>query len=497
MRKIRRFWLRGAVFLLILANVVMMINRILTPKYFYNHMWPTTSTYLGFYEMEKDTADVIFLGSSHGASSFSPQVLYNRYGITSYNLSCEQQNLLVSYYWLKEALRYQSPKAVILDCYMLFPYNKNEPLNTSEGCTRKAMDYMRWSPVKWEAVHAVCEEDKNQSLSSYYLPNVRFHTRWTGLNEEDFTYSEMGEHYEMKGFTAISYYSGNKDYRPFSWEEGAEEEEEPMVELMKKYLDKITVLCRQENISLILVKTPSTAQNIKRHQAIRNYAGEHGLPFFDFNEKDLYRAIGFEFAKDNCDGGHGSVWGAAKITCYLGNVLRARYGIEGRTERQWEESREYYAGVIRDCTIGKVTDADSYLALLNDCRYWVFIAVKDEASRYLDEEMAGKLRALGLEAMLEGQNRCSYYGILVDGQVKEQAGYERLKETGTMRGGRSMYDVVSAGYECGNECSIKIDGKEYGKNQRGLNIVVYNYVTKAVVDSVCFDTYEEGSPARR
>ena len=60
-----------------------------------------------------------------------------------------------------------------------------------------------------------------------------------------------------------------------------------------------------------------------------------------------------------------------------------------------------------------------------------------------------------------------------------------------------MYDVVSAGYECGNECSIKIDGKEYGKNQRGLNIVVYNHVTKAVVDSVCFDTYEEGSPARR
>ena len=83
------------------------------------------------------------------------------------------------------------------------------------------------------------------------------------------------------------------------------------------------------------------------------------MPFFDFNEKDLYRAIGFEFAKDNCNSGHGSVWGAAKITCYLGNVLRARYGIEGRTERQWEESREYYAGVIRDCTIGKVTDADS------------------------------------------------------------------------------------------------------------------------------------------
>ena len=114
------------------SGTVLFLNQVLTPKYFYNNTWPTTSTYLGFYKMERNTVDVLFFGSSHAVSSFSPQILYDRYGITSYNLGCEQQNLITYYYLLKEALRFQKPKAIVLDCYILFPYNKTEVLNTSE-----------------------------------------------------------------------------------------------------------------------------------------------------------------------------------------------------------------------------------------------------------------------------------------------------------------------------------------------------------------------------
>lgn len=131
----------------------------------------------GFLRNEKNTADVLFWGSSHAASFFIPQELYNSFGITSYNLGCDQQNLLTSYFWLKEALNYQKPKAVILDCYMLFTYNAEEALNTAESCTRKAFDYMKWSQVKKEAVKTICQLDENQTLSSYYFPNIRYHSR--------------------------------------------------------------------------------------------------------------------------------------------------------------------------------------------------------------------------------------------------------------------------------------------------------------------------------
>ena len=72
----------------------------------------------------------------------------------------------------------------------------------------------------------------------------------------------MSSHYELKGFTALSKFSENQDYHPFSAEES--NDEEPMVELMEEYLDKITELCSQQGISLLLVKTPSVSEDVKK-----------------------------------------------------------------------------------------------------------------------------------------------------------------------------------------------------------------------------------------
>ncbi len=52
------------------------------------------------------------------------------------SIGARQQSLLVSYFWLMEAFRYQSPSVVVLD---------TEPLNSSEAAVRLAMDSMRWS----------------------------------------------------------------------------------------------------------------------------------------------------------------------------------------------------------------------------------------------------------------------------------------------------------------------------------------------------------------
>jgi len=49
----------------------------------------------------------------------------------------------------------------------------------------------------------------------------------------------------------------------------------------------------------------------------------------------------------------------------------------------------------------------------------------------------------------------------------------------------------------GNYCSIRIDGVEYAKNRRGLNIVVYDNRAGEVVDSVAFDTHVQEMTVRR
>ena len=49
--------------------------------------------------------------------------------------------------------------------------------------------------------------------------------------------------------------------------------------------------------------------------------------------------------------------------------------------------------------------------------------------------------------------------------------------------------VESAGYNAGNYSSVVINGKEYSKNQRGINIVVYDKTTDDVICSTVFDTW--------
>ncbi len=495
MRTHLKFAGKCAVFICILCICIKFAYQIIVPKFFFNDTWPTTTTYLGFYEMDRNTIDVLFLGSSHAESAFIPQELYNDYGITSYNIGCEQQSLVLSYFWLKEALCYQKPKAVVLDCYLLFPYKEKEALNSRESCTRKAMDCMRWSAVKREAVRTICALDKNQSLLSYYFPNIRYHGRWTELSENDFTFGDMAKHFELKGYAPLTVSSGEKDYIPF--EEGVDGGREDMVPLMREYLDRIADLCRREGISLILVKTPTTEHSAGRFYAAQSYAEEHGLPFYDFNEKRLYDEIAFNYEADNADADHPNLWGARKITDYIGAVLAEQYKLGKSVDSQWENTKAYYENIRKDGELSHVTDLDEYLEMLQDKRYSVFISAKNDCTSALRDSSIQRLRELGLKAELSGEFQCSYLAVISDGEVLEQIGYDKLEASGAVRDGLVMYDIVSAGYGCGNLSSIVIDGIENSQEASGLNIVVYNNETKRRVDSVCFDTYEGKNPVIR
>ena len=199
-----KYAIKCVTFVLLTGFLVGMVNTCLKPKYYYNQMWPSTNTYLDFYNLDKNSVDVLFLGSSHAMCTFNPQIIYDTYGITSYNLASEQQSLVVSYYWLREALKYQTPKVVVLDTYMLYKFGANyvyNDMNCSEGSVRKAMDGMRPSPLKWEAARTIAQIDPTQSALSYLFLNIRYHARWNNLNEDDFTESSMIEHGGVKGFT--------------------------------------------------------------------------------------------------------------------------------------------------------------------------------------------------------------------------------------------------------------------------------------------------------
>lgn len=474
---------KSLIFICIFTIGLILTGEIVIPKFLLNNDWPTTVTYKEFYDMEEDTVDVIFLGSSAVATSYIPQELYNRYGIRSFNLGCEQQNLVMSYYWLKEALRYHKLSAVVLDCNQVFTFMENEILNCSEELTRKAMDNMKFSKNKMETIHTICSFDSKQTRLSYVLPIVRFHTRWKELCEDDFTVSEVLEKSQNKGYTLLNVKS-NYEYKPLEVSDSMEQEE--MQPVMKDYLDKIVFLCRQNNIDLILVNNPSANFTIKKHNTVQQYADENRIEYCDFNEACLYNQIQYQFDVDNADIVHANLKGAVKQTDYIGTILPDK--VKNKFDEQWEKSKKSYELLKKDVYLQTVEDVSEYLELIKDDRYTVIISVRDEATKNLNNDIMQKLRCLGLQINLSKEYRCSYYAVISDKKVSEELDYIKLEYTGKIRDGRDDVSVISAGWGCGDISSVKINGNEYSKNGRGLNIVVYNNETRRIIDSVCFDT---------
>lgn len=350
-----------AAFLMILTLSLTAINRILEPKYtLRNSSWPTTSTYNQFYKMERNSVDVLFFGSSVAASTFIPQVIYDEYGITSYNLGSEQQSIFLSYFWLREALRYQSPKVVVVDLEFMDDYHPESPINTKESITRKSIDPMRWSKVKFKAVRSICELDRSQSLLSYFLTNIRFHGRWKEIEGEDF-HDEMATSAPLKGFAPISEY-GPDSYEPYVPKKTDEIHE--FQEHMQEYLEKIAELCRDNDISLMLVNLPGATMDDAINHTNEAFAADNGALYVNLCTPEHIEGIGASLPEENIIY-HENIWGAMKTSSYVGKMLKDSYDLQAKTDPQYEESGEFFYRILDSFNLIRITDPEEYQKALD------------------------------------------------------------------------------------------------------------------------------------
>ena len=280
-------------------------------------------TYGGFYEQPENSTDVIFLGTSHCYNSFSPELLYKEYGINSYNLGSSMQSTALSYYWLKEALRYQNPSIVVFEVYNMIPYGYSKPedvmWNSREPQIRQAVDYMKWSSVKLECVKELCRRDKTMNLDSFVFPIIRYHDRWEELREEDYNLRYLDGLRIHKGYKLVTEQVGNVEYKALNLDNSVIIEETDF--LITEYVDAIVELCVENDIKLIFVRTPYVGASETEYLQIREYARQNNIDYYDLNVEEIYTKIGYDISTDNFDTSHANFSGAAKITSFIGEII--------------------------------------------------------------------------------------------------------------------------------------------------------------------------------
>lgn len=481
--------LSAALFLAILVMLLGTINVILMPKNLYqNSDWPTTNSYNQFYDMKKDTVDVLFLGSSIVVNDFYPQELYDRFGITSYNLGSEQQSIILSYFWLNEALRFQNPKVVVLDTRYLFTQSLTESLNMSEGMVRKCIDPMKWSKVKAEAVKEICELDDSQSELSYYLPNIRYHSRWTELERLDFDFDKQKEA-GLKGFGPLTTY-GDESFSAFCRFDT--EATESVDEVMGEYLERIMDLCRENGIELILTSIPGSTMYDGINNCLEKYGSTEGVRYINFCESSIYDAVGAELPRENIVS-HGNIWGAIKLTDYLGNILQNEYGLENHVADSWEETKEYAQHILNNCNLTHVGEISEYFSLIDNEDYVVFITTKDEGVPIANADFLYGLLKLGIQTDLQDTAGNAYYAVVDGDSVIEEFSEKTLNMSGSFSGegfSGGRYRITSGGWKDNVTASVCINDVEYVDKGGGAYFVIFDKRLDMVIDSAYFNWYE-------
>lgn len=471
------------------------VNESLIPKNNHNTVkWSNTDKYNQFYKMQQNTIDVIFLGSSVAANAISPQEIYDDYGIRSYNMASSGQSIFFNYYWLKEALKYQSPKIVVLDSKFIFSVVPDNALNTAEGTYRESANSMKWSLNKVEMINEICKNVANQDKLSYYLTNLRYHTRWSEIQEIDMNRS-LTNHDELKGQSIITSY-GDDSYAPF-----VPEDSEIMahpVPLMEEYLSKIVELCKENSIQLVLVTYPDVMTDAINNK-MNYYSQLYGIPYYNFCSAERYYEIGAQLPKESVIE-HENIWGAAKMSQYVGKILKRDFNVQSVEDEQWSSTSYYYTHKLSTADLVYVDNFAEYLKKLSgDPQYITFISVKDDAVRFISDEEIALLRQLGLNAPYRDMFRYSYCAVvdLADGDIEQISADEQITINGTLDDGQLNYEVTSGGTNAGIACSIVLNGESYAVDGVGFNFVVYDKVTKNVVDSACFYRYDEGEYCKR
>ena len=178
---------------------------------------------------------------------------------------------------------------------------------------------------------------------------------------------------------------------------------------------------------------------------------------------------------------------------YVGIATEGNYRLY---ERKDLLEKGYHVQLAHNFLIANENKLLKYLELINQERYSVFISVKDEATKSLNDDLINSFKKLGFTFNLKEKYRYSYLAIKHMGKVTESLDKKILESNGNIND-NCTYSVISAGYDCGNKSSIIINGHEYSKNKRGINIVIYDNDLNKIIDQVCFDTFDKSWRAIR
>ncbi len=265
-----------------------------------------------YLEEPKNSIDIMILGSSHAYCNIIPAGIYEKTGYTAYNLTAPCLTMPLAYYYLKEGLKTQSPKVVVLEATGFF-------FNRYMGHAKSSIGYMPFGTNRLGAIMTSAEKEERAGL---LFPMFNYHDRW-----DEFEFSDFFKARDDKIPDINAGYTYLNTIVPQSRAERVFEYTDDDIALQQQYLKKIISLCNDKDIKLEIIITPAASYVT---DSDKKYLTDviWGTPFYDFN--DDFDSLGLDLSHDFYDARHLNVYGAVKFTDIFAEHIADNYTLEKR-----------------------------------------------------------------------------------------------------------------------------------------------------------------------
>lgn len=304
----------------------------------------------GFYEEEKESLDVVYLGASDVYSDIAPGYAYDRDGVTGYIYATQANSILNYKSQLKNVLSRQKPQVIVIELNGAL-YEDDEEVTKDENLHLYG-DNVPLDFTKLEWVMNSVQDHKEEHL----FPIIKYHGIWSDL-ETDRLYRRTIRSDQQRGYNYLKgilnwsvIFHSPKPSRNGELADTADQRA-PITETQEKYLRDLLEYCRDNKLTNVVfarfphIVTDKTFDRCLRSNTVGDIVEEYGFDYLNL-ERD-FAQIGLDEAKDFYDYDHLNIYGQKKFTAYLTDQLKERYGLAPRAlsksqRTEWDACADYY-----------------------------------------------------------------------------------------------------------------------------------------------------------
>lgn len=384
-----------------------------------------------------------------------------------------------TYFYLKEALKTQTPQLIILEGYTLMTdYDFAESSSVIKNTYG-----LKWSDNKVNAIRASVPEDK---YIDYLIEIGQYHNRYSEIDRNDFGANNVFPYFDDYKGSEMSFGLCVSNTRPDIDLYDQTITDVSMTAKNEFYYRACIELAQEHNIPILVVVSPYplSADEYAVFMQAEQIASEYDVEFINGNR--LYDDINIDFATDFADGDHMNYRGCLKWTRYLEKIINT-YSLPNRKNdakyRSWEINAEWINQIMYDHQFLYIGTPFDYIEAIDKSleRYTVVISLDGD---YTNEEIdlsSSLYKCFNISEQIFRSGKEGAWVIrnneIVWSSTEDEYFYHMQLE----------YDDLALEKSTSGSKQIIFNNVNLKKVKNGLNILIYDNFTNILVEAVGFN----------